>query len=783
MNTPGDEGSNRYRILRRVGAGGMSTVFAAHDSQLGKDVALKLLKKDPLATDDGERRRVRMMREAQALKLLSHENVVRVFDVGNAGDQLFITMELIEGSALRDWVREKPRTLRNILDVFIAAGRGLAAAHERGLVHRDFKPGNVLVSSDGRVVVTDFGLVRFGPEMEELQTSAGAVPTFAAMLGAPLTAPGAVIGTPGYMAPEQIQGQSTDHRTDQFAFCVALYEALYGERPFAPATEDKLPPEIALALAVVQGEVRPEPAGSQVPAELRATLLKGLSAKADDRFVSMSALLDELSTFEDRAPRGPVIALGAIVALLVIASIAVIAVPPPDPCAELPRRGETGAFFEEWNTTRDVLCGPVFAKDLGARRAARACLEARMEEIRAWNAAGASEVAALALTPPSRCASDPRRIEEGTAPAVGDPLDGMLRALAAGDDLARFRFHLAVTGTSSLSKDQLYARAGRGPRSVHALHALGHLYASRGRSVEALAAFEAMVLAARDFGDATPHVAVGLEAAGRMLLELGRASEAVDRLSNALALYESMPPDQRAARARVEAALASALSARGDQQQATVAARRAAALIEELDVPNSAELLLTCGIVLGGEGERLLEKSITLARDERTAANAMYALGSLFLEHGQLGRAVETLTAALARVEKSMPGNDILVREVLTSLAIAELETGASAPAATRLERALALSRAHGDSRERSARIRFTLARALVAASPNDHGVRERAVQLARSAIDELAAGRDRLAAVGGQALPDRDPKAGGDPMRARREEIAAWIAAAEGGS
>lgn len=771
MNSSGDEGSTRYRILRRVGAGGMSTVFAAHDSQLGKDVALKLLKKDPLANDDGERRRVRMMREAQALKLLSHENVVRVFDVGNAGDQLFITMELIEGSALRDWVREKPRSLRNILDVFIAAGRGLSAAHERGLVHRDFKPGNVLVSSDGRVVVTDFGLVRFGPEMEELKTSAGAVPTFAAMLGAPLTAPGAVIGTPGYMAPEQIQGQSTDHRTDQFAFCVALYEALYGERPFAPATEDKLPPEIALALAVVQGEVRPEPAGSQVPLELRSILLKGLSAKADDRYPSMSALLEELSSFEDRTPRGPMIALGATVAMLALASVAVIAVPPPDPCADFPRRGETGAFFDEWNATRDVLCGPVFAKDLGARRSARACLEARIEELRAWNEAGAPEVLGLALTPPARCASDPRRVEEGNAPqSAGDPLDAMLRALAAGDDLSRFRLHLALaaaaTGTAALSKDQLYARTGRGPRAVHELHALGHLYASRGRSAEALAAFEALVLAARDSGD-RGHAAVGSEAAGRMLLELDRPADAADRLSSALALYEAMPPDQRAARARVETALAVVLAERGDRLQSTVAARRAAALIEEIEVANSAELLLTCGIVLWrgaetAEAERFLEKATTLARDERTAANAMYALGALFLERAQAPRAVETLSAALARAEKAVPGNDVLIREVLASLAIAELETGAFGSAATRLERALALSRAHGDSRERSARIRFTLARAMIAASPNDRGVRERAVLSARSAIDELAAG--------------------GDAMRARREEIAAWIGAAEVG-
>src|SRR5205823_5721764 len=162
-------------------------------------VALKLMKKELAVGDEAERRRVRLLREAHALALISHPNVVRVFDTGAIEGRVYIAMELLDGGSLREWLRGRPRSMQEVLAVFSAAGQGLAAAHDMGLVHRDFKPGNVLVSREGRVVVTDFGLVRLaGVEVP----ATGQLPAIlenpdSGLLGVPLTLPGAVLGTPG----------------------------------------------------------------------------------------------------------------------------------------------------------------------------------------------------------------------------------------------------------------------------------------------------------------------------------------------------------------------------------------------------------------------------------------------------------------------------------------------------------------------------------------------------------------------------------------------------------
>ncbi|MBL8743732.1 MAG: serine/threonine protein kinase, partial [Myxococcales bacterium] len=215
----------RYRVIGRLGEGGMGAVLAAHDPELDRTVALKILHES--AGDERGELRDRLAREARAMAKLAHPNVVAVYDVGAdpASGQLFVTMELVDGTTLRDWLRT-PRSSRAILDVFMAAGTGLAAAHAAGLVHRDFKPENVLVGRDGRVRVGDFGLAR--PPRGAAASDAPLSPT--------LTRTGAIIGTPAYMAPEQFLGEAADARSDQFAFAVALFEALRGERPFAGAS-------------------------------------------------------------------------------------------------------------------------------------------------------------------------------------------------------------------------------------------------------------------------------------------------------------------------------------------------------------------------------------------------------------------------------------------------------------------------------------------------------------------------------------------------------------------
>ncbi|HUS63713.1 MAG TPA: serine/threonine-protein kinase [Kofleriaceae bacterium] len=294
----------RYRIDRKLGAGGMGVVYAADDPELGRQVAVKVLRRG--STDPALR--LRLAREAQAMARVSHPNVITVHDVGVVDGQLFVAMELVAGESLREWMA-RPHTRREIVDVFVAAGRGLAAAHAAGIIHRDFKPDNVLMS-DGRARVTDFGLARDRGEQEPRASSShDAVPVDPT---AALTLAGDVLGTPAYMAPEQHAGEHVGARADQFSFAVALYEALYGARPFPEGTYDEL------VDAVRAGRLREPPPGPGVPGSLRRILLRALSPRAADRFPGMPAMLDALSRDRTRVPRQV-----ARVSLALLVSVAV----------------------------------------------------------------------------------------------------------------------------------------------------------------------------------------------------------------------------------------------------------------------------------------------------------------------------------------------------------------------------------------------------------------------------------------------------------------------------
>jgi serine/threonine protein kinase len=237
----------RYLVLDPLGAGGMGVVYAAYDPELDRKIAIKLLAPS-VAHGSSSSEGQRLQREARALARLSHPNVVAVYDVGIASAQVFVAMELVEGQTLGAWLSAEPRTWQQVVRCFVDAGRGLAAAHAVGLVHRDFKPDNVLVGRDGKVRVSDFGLARAtqpmpgeGPSQQEGTASASSVPGHEGRSGpqdGSLT--GARAGTPRYMAPEQWLGAATGPWTDQFSFCVALWEALYGELPFAGTTPDAL---------------------------------------------------------------------------------------------------------------------------------------------------------------------------------------------------------------------------------------------------------------------------------------------------------------------------------------------------------------------------------------------------------------------------------------------------------------------------------------------------------------------------------------------------------------
>ncbi|MDB4979958.1 MAG: hypothetical protein JWM82_710, partial [Myxococcales bacterium] len=283
---------DRFVVLGLVGRGGMGEVYAAYDPELDRKVAIKLLR----ARGDSEEGKARLLREAQATAKLQHPNVVVVYDVGTFRQSVFIAMEFVEGGTAGSWLGAAPRARRELMDVYLAAGRGLAAAHAAGLVHRDFKPDNVMVTNDGQVRVMDFGLARHVSEADvearaaaeaRAQTTAAESST-GKYLSVKLTQTGAMLGTPAYMAPEQFASTATDARTDQFSFCVALYEALYGERPFEGDTF------LALMTSVTTGAVRPPPSKARVPAWLRKVLLRGLATEPAGRFSSMTALLAAL---------------------------------------------------------------------------------------------------------------------------------------------------------------------------------------------------------------------------------------------------------------------------------------------------------------------------------------------------------------------------------------------------------------------------------------------------------------------------------------------------------
>ena len=279
----------RYLVLSSIGAGGMGVVFAAYDPQLDRKIALKLLRSGLAVSSKDARTRLR--REAQAIAQLSHPNVVSVYDVGTTDDgDLYIAMEFVEGDTLTTWLRKYPRTWREIIDVFLQAARGLWSAHGVGLLHRDFKPDNVLVGSDSRVRVTDFGLARSVLAPDEVTQ----VRPEMTALNIALTATGTVLGTPRYMPPEQMTGPDLDARSDQFSFCVALYEALYGMHPLRDGTSISMLEHGDRALA--------PPEGLKIPASIGRAVLRGLERDRARRFTSMGALIDELVPPPRRSP-------------------------------------------------------------------------------------------------------------------------------------------------------------------------------------------------------------------------------------------------------------------------------------------------------------------------------------------------------------------------------------------------------------------------------------------------------------------------------------------------
>ena len=303
----------RYVVLSQLGAGAMGVVLAAYDPELDRKVAVKMLQARDSDSDAG---RARLQREAQSLAKLDHTNVVAVHDVGVHAGQVFVAMEFVAGQTLTAWLEAEPRSWREVVSVFVDAGRGLAAAHRAGLVHRDFKPDNVMIGDDRRVRVMDFGLARTEAGADTNQGD-NVLPANAGLLDRSsssepslrLTRTGALLGTPAYMAPEQFRGLPADALSDQFSYCVSLYKALYGEPPFPAKTIH------ALVAALAHATPPSPPERAVVPGWVYKVMARGLARDPAARHESMDALLDRLvaDPIGRRRRLGVALGLGAVV--------------------------------------------------------------------------------------------------------------------------------------------------------------------------------------------------------------------------------------------------------------------------------------------------------------------------------------------------------------------------------------------------------------------------------------------------------------------------------------
>ena len=512
----------RYLVTRRVAAGAMGVVYEAFDPELERRVALKVLRPELL-----ERRksvRERLLREAQALAMVEHPNVVRVFDVGPVRNSLFIAMEFVAGRTGREWLREDP-TWRRVLDVFTDAARGLAAIHAAGLVHRDFKPSNVVIGGDGRVRVLDLGLARaIGLVSSERSTQSGVFrrrrtgertgprprvqtgPRPAAetsgshpsgsLLQAPMTMVGTTVGTPQYMAPEQHAGEDSDDRADQFAFCVSLYEALVGTRPFRGRSTDEI------ADAKNRGSIPPPPADSPVPKAVFRVLARGMRPEPARRWPSMQALVKAL----DRAranPRERWAIFGAAIGAAIVTGAFAWAggFGPTDRCdaadsglhdvwndrrAQLLRtrllaskvpyaadawtgsRARIEAFAEDWSQAWTTACvGQIDAEPSDRHAPKMACLAARLDELDArldvLEAANPTTVENAVITvagleSPHGCLERPET--EGLpapAPAIAADVEAVRRAI----ERSRAREDAGDLEAAVTAADEALVAAGR----------------------------------------------------------------------------------------------------------------------------------------------------------------------------------------------------------------------------------------------------------------------------------------------------------------------------------
>jgi tetratricopeptide (TPR) repeat protein len=676
----------RYVVVERIGRGGMGLVYSARDPDLDRVIALKVLRTD--TREPAAAVQQRMLREARALARLSHPNIVRIFDVGvvdeSTGPRVWLAMELVDGGTLSEWLARSRRDVAAILAVFVAAGDALAAAHAAGIVHRDFKPGNVLVGKDGAPRVVDFGLaLAHGESVDDTSTLGPG----SSMANADLrvTTTGMIVGTPAYMAPEQHLGSGADALSDQFAFAVALWEALYGARPFAGERREDL------ARTVVGCVLPKPPAASEVPPHVHAALVHALQRESAQRFRDMGAFVRALAPRRRSAARtllasaGIVIGLGGLAAWLDDREPA---------CAggeahmagvwDEPRSEAVAAAFlasdrkhatDSWARVRERLdahrdawvamhrevCESSHADAATGAEDGRqieraldlrmACLERKRDELRALadvlQSADGDVVdralgSALRLSPIDRCA-DADALVDGVLPpdpAIVGEVVRMRAALAdakALSDAGRYERAHAIIGEVEPAARAL----GYAPLHAEALHRLGVVEVALGRPEDGARAHEDAALAAQ----ANRHDELDVDAATALVYVLGftlaRRDEALAWGEHASAVLERIGDDP-VRRAVLLGHLGLVYERAGDYPAAVEHDERALATWHDLageDLPDAARVKNSLGNVVFRQGD------VARARELWTSAHATF-VATLGADHPDIALPLNNLATS-----------------------------------------------------------------------------------------------------------------------------------------
>ncbi len=653
----------RFVVLKRLGSGGMGVVYAAYDQELDRKVALKVLR-TRVSMSKRETAKQRLQREAQAMARLSHPNVVGIYDVGTVEDQVFLAMEFVHGTTLTRWLHAERRTWSQVLEVYMQAGRGLAAAHRAGIIHRDFKPDNVLIDRDHRVRVVDFGLARAdvgSGGFPRPDTYADAIKPMASssMLNMRITRTGGMTGTPAYMAPEQYLGHPTDARTDQFSFCVALYEGLYGVRPF-------LGERVAVVReAVLGGHVQDVPKDSTVPPWLRRILCRGLLVRPEERFRSMEELLGRLSD-DPRRPARRWLAIGG--ALVVIGAGALVV---HDLTRAPPVTAPSHALCDTDRALAGVWDAPRRDRVQAALVTATLPADSRVPQVTAVldDYAASWRNAVLGVCP----SADPDAPRSLTRASFDQRAACLQRRLAGLRTLTE-----ALVEANRLAADHALAAAWTLPPVRSCEDATTPVGAPPRAGMDAaLTRLDAAAVAA-----ALGELGVGL---ARTKAVVDEAMKTDDLPLQAEGLYrqaslEHEAGDDAAAERSLNGALwAAEASQRGDL---------------EID---SLTLLLE---VMGGLGKDAdavqlwprLTRSLLERRDDGSRESAaLHAFGRVLLRRGQHPEAVTQLELALRLCERNLGATHPRVGEVMIDLAIARTRAGAFAEALRLLDGAVFL--------------------------------------------------------------------------------------------